>query len=257
MNESSILKTNTNLEEENFNKNISILIKKIRKVSYLMIKRLFDLCGAMIGLILLSPLFIIVVILIKLEDNGSAFFIQERIGKNGKIFKLYKFRSMHVSNNVLDFKNENKTTKVGKILRKTSLDELPQILNILKGEMSFIGPRPWIPEYYNNFTEKQKKRTEVLPGITGLAQAYGRNNLSVFDKIDYDITYVSNFSFLQDLKVVFQTIKTVLSKDGAEISKTGIRDEIEDLKFNYLHVTAPICIVNTDKYENKTTIINE
>lgn len=226
-------------------------------VFYGVIKRILDFLMALLFLIIFMIPMIIISIAIKVEDKGPVLFKQSRTGKNGKIFKLYKFRSMHVSNNVLDFKNENKTTKVGKILRKTSLDELPQILNILKGEMSFIGPRPWIPEYYNNFTEKQKKRTEVLPGITGLAQAYGRNNLSVFDKIDYDIKYVSNFSFLQDLKVVFQTIKTVLSKDGAEISKTGIRDEIEDLKFNYLHVTAPICIVNTDKYENKTTIINE
>lgn len=226
-------------------------------VFYGVIKRILDFLMALLFLIIFMIPMIIISIAIKVEDKGPVLFKQSRTGKNGKVFKLYKFRSMHVSNNVLDFKNENKTTKVGKILRKTSLDELPQILNILKGEMSFIGPRPWIPEYYNNFTEKQKKRTEVLPGITGLAQSYGRNNLSIFDKIDYDITYVNNFSFLQDLKVVFQTIKTVLSKDGAEISKTGIRDEIEDLKFNYLHVTAPICIVNTDKYENKTTIINE
>lgn len=226
-------------------------------VFYGVIKRILDFLMALLFLIIFMIPMIIISIAIKVEDKGPVLFKQSRTGKNGKIFKLYKFRSMHVSNNVLDFKNENKTTKVGKILRKTSLDELPQILNILKGEMSFIGPRPWIPEYYNNFTEKQKKRTEVLPGITGLAQSYGRNNLSIFDKIDYDITYVNNFSFLQDLKVVFQTIKTVLSKDGAEISKTGIRDEIEDLKFNYLHVTTPICIVNADKYENKTTIINE
>jgi lipopolysaccharide/colanic/teichoic acid biosynthesis glycosyltransferase len=137
---------------------------------------------------------------------------------------------MTVDNDVMNFKTENKITKVGKFIRKTSLDELPQLFNILKGEMSFIGPRPWIVEYYNNFNAYQKRRVEVLPGITGLAQATGRNNLNIFEKINYDIEYVDNFSFKMDLKVVFKTIKTVLSKEGAELSKYGIKEEIEDLK---------------------------
>ena len=223
------------------------------------IKRLLDIILSLIVLIILSPIYLMLILALYIMQGRPIFFSQTRLGLNGKKFKMYKFRTMRLSREKLDLNSttENEITTLGRILRKMSLDELPQLFNILKGDMSFIGPRPWIPEYYNNFTEKQKKRTEVLPGITGLAQAYGRNNLSVFDKIDYDITYVRNFSFLQDLKVVFQTIKTVLSKDGAEISKTGIRDEIEDLKFNYLHVTTPICIVNTDKCENKTTIINE
>lgn len=197
---------------------------------YKYIKRLMDLILAIIGLILAGIPMIIVAIAIKLESKGPALFKQVRTGKDGKNFKLYKFRSMTVDNDVMNFKTENKITKVGKVIRKTSLDELPQLFNIIKGEMSFIGPRPWITEYYNNFNAHQKRRVEVLPGITGLAQSTGRNNLTVFEKINYDIEYVDNFSFKTDLKVVLKTIKTVLSKEGAELSKYGIKEEIDDLK---------------------------
>ncbi len=197
---------------------------------YKYIKRLMDIMLALIGLVFAFIPMIIVAIAIKLESKGPALFKQERTGKDGKVFKLYKFRSMTVDNDVMNFKTENKITKVGKFIRKTSLDELPQFFNIIKGDMSFIGPRPWITEYYNNFNAHQKRRVEVLPGITGLAQATGRNNLNIFEKINYDIEYVDNFSFKMDLKVVLKTIKTVLSKEGAELSKYGIKEEIEDLK---------------------------
>lgn len=197
---------------------------------YKYIKRLMDILLALIGLVFAFVPMIIVAIAIKLESKGPIIFKQERTGKDGKTFKLYKFRSMTVDNDVLNFKTENKITKVGKFIRKTSLDELPQFFNIIKGDMSFIGPRPWITEYYNNFNAHQKRRVEVLPGITGLAQATGRNNLNIFEKINYDIEYIDNFSFKMDLKVVFMTIKTVLSKEGAELSKYGIKEEIEDLK---------------------------
>lgn len=106
-------------------------------------------------------------------------------------------------------------TKVGTFLRKTSLDEIPQFFNILFGQMAFIGPRPWIPEYYQFMNEEQKQRTQVLPGITGLAQAMGRNNIGIFKKINYDLEYIDNYSLKEDIKVVFFTIKTVLSKDGS------------------------------------------
>ncbi|MBO6195207.1 MAG: sugar transferase [Bacilli bacterium] len=197
---------------------------------YKYIKRLMDIVLALIGLIFAFIPMIIVAIAIKIESKGPALFKQERTGKDGKVFKLYKFRSMTVDNDVMNFKTENKITKVGKFIRKTSLDELPQFFNIIKGDMSFIGPRPWITEYYDNFNAHQKRRVEVLPGITGLAQATGRNNLNIFEKINYDIEYVDNFSFKMDLKVVLKTIKTVLSKEGAELSKYGIKEEIEDLK---------------------------
>ena len=203
---------------------------EVKKTTYFFIKRLFDILLSLFGLVLSLIPMIIISIAIKLESKGPVFFKQVRTGKGGKNFNLYKFRSMTVDNDVMNFKTENKITKVGKFIRKTSLDELPQLFNILKGEMSFIGPRPWIVEYYNNFNEYQKRRVEVLPGITGLAQATGRNNLNIFEKINYDIEYVDNFSFKMDLKVVLKTIKTVLSKEGAELSKYGIKEEIEDLK---------------------------
>ena len=197
---------------------------------YKYIKRVLDILLAIIGLLFAFIPMIVVAVAIKLESKGPVIFKQIRTGKNGKNFNLYKFRSMAKDNDVKNFKEENKITKVGKFIRRTSLDELPQLFNILKGDMSFIGPRPWIVEYYENFNAHQKRRVEVLPGITGLAQATGRNNLTVFEKINYDIEYVDNYSFIMDLKVVFMTIKTVLSKEGAELSKYGIKDEIDDLK---------------------------
>ena len=197
---------------------------------YKYVKRFLDLIFCLIGFVFAIIPMIIVAIAIKIDSRGPVFFKQERTGKNGKNFYLYKFRSMAKDNDVMNFKSENKVTKVGAFIRKTSLDELPQLINILKGDMSFIGPRPWITEYYKNFNAHQKRRVEVLPGITGLAQATGRNNLNVFEKINYDIEYVDNFSFKQDIKVIFMTIKTVLSKEGAELSKYGIKEELEDLK---------------------------
>ena len=197
---------------------------------YKYVKRLLDLIFCLIGFVFALIPMIIVAIAIKIDSRGPVFFKQERTGKNGINFYLYKFRSMAKDNDVMNFKSENKITKVGAFIRKTSLDELPQLINILKGDMSFIGPRPWITEYFKNFNAHQKRRVEVLPGITGLAQATGRNNLNVFEKINYDIQYVDNFSFKQDVKVIFMTIKTVLSKEGAELSKYGIKEELEDLK---------------------------
>ena len=194
------------------------------------VKRVIDFVGALLLLIVLSPIMLIVGIAIKLDSKGPAFFVQPRSGKNGKVFHMYKFRSMTADNDVHDFKQENKLTKVGSFIRKTSLDELPQLINILKGEMSFIGPRPWIEDYSKYFTDNQKRRLEVLPGITGLAQASGRNGLSVKEKINLDIEYVDNLTFLMDIKVIIGTVKTVLSKADAELSKSGIENELDELK---------------------------
>jgi len=126
--------------------------------------------------------------------------------------------------------HDEMVTMVGKILRKTSIDELPQIINILKGEMSFIGPRPWIPEYYEWFTEEQKRRSDVLPGITGLAQVKGRNQINIFKKIDYDLEYIEKVGPIMDFKIVWLTIREVLAKTGAEASEQDIKSEIEQLK---------------------------
>ncbi len=203
---------------------------------YKYIKRIIDIILAAILLILFMIPMIIITLCIKLDSKGPVLFKQKRTGYKGKEFTLYKFRSMSINNDVLDFKNQNKITKVGYFLRKTSLDELPQFINILKGEMSFIGPRPWITEYARLFTEKQKRRLDAIPGITGLAQVNGRNNISIIDKINYDIKYVENFSFVMDLKVILKTIKTVFSKQGADIDKKGIKNELDILKENYLNI---------------------
>lgn len=197
---------------------------------YKYVKRGLDLTIALIMLLVLLIPMVIIAISIKLEDKGPALFKQERTGKDGTNFKLMKFRSMKVNNDVRDFSKGDQYTKVGKFIRKTSLDELPQIFNIIKGEMSFIGPRPWIPEYFEYMNEVQRGRVKVLPGMTGLAQASGRNGISIFQKISYDLQYVKNFSFKQDIYIVFKTIYVVLKKESVDIGKLGIKSEIDDLK---------------------------
>lgn len=206
-------------------------LRKITRITYSVFKRIMDILISLIGVIFLLPILLVVkVMFLVTGDKHSIFFTQDRTGKDGKNFKLIKFRSMKVNNDVRDFSKEDEFTKVGKFLRKTSLDELPQLINILKGEMSFIGPRPWIPEYYENMNELQRKRVSVLPGVTGLAQVSGRNGISVIEKINYDLYYVSHFSLLQDLKVIFKTVSTVFLKEHAYTSKMGIKEEIEELK---------------------------
>ena len=197
---------------------------------YKYVKRGIDLIMTVLLLIIFLIPMLIIAVLIKLDSKGPVLFKQKRTGLKVKVFNLYKFRSMVTDNDVHDFSKGDQHTKVGNLLRKTSLDELPQIINILKGEMSFIGPRPWITDYYDNMNEKQRHRNDVLPGITGLAQAKGRNNISINEKINYDLEYVKNYSFRQDVKIVFLTIKTVLSKEGADAGKNTIQNELEDLK---------------------------
>ena len=212
---------------------------------YQYIKRMFDFIIAIILIIIFLVPMLIIGILIKLDSKGPVFFKQERTGKYGKNFKVYKFRSMTANNDVHDFSKQDQHTKIGNILRKLSLDELPQLINIIKGEMSFIGPRPWIPDYYENMTEYQRHRNDVLPGITGLAQIKGRNNISILAKINYDLEYVKNYSFIQDVKIFFLTIKTVLSKEGADAGKGTIQTELETL------------IANEKEYQNNKELENE
>jgi len=168
--------------------------------------------------------------MVKNQDGGPVFFKQPRVGKNGKVFKLVKFRSMTIDNDLYNLNEEDKITKFGDFIRKTSIDELPQLWNILKGEMSFIGPRPWVKGYYDNMNNEQRRRHDVLPGITGLAQAKGRNNISIIKKIGYDLEYVDNISLLEDVKVFFLTIKTVITKDGVQHGKQSVENEIKTLK---------------------------
>lgn len=197
---------------------------------YRVIKRIIGFVLALIMVILSSPFLLLISIAIKLDSKGPVIFKQERTGYKGKTFMLYKFRSMVIDNDVHNFSVQDKHTKVGSFIRKTSLDELPQLFNILKGDMAFIGPRPWITDYYENMTRFQRKRCDVLPGITGLAQASGRNNITIFDKINYDLEYVKNYSFCLDIKIIFLTIKAVFSKEGADAGKSTIEDELNALK---------------------------
>ena len=195
-------------------------------------KRVIDITISIIALLLLWPVFLIIAILIKIDDNGPVFYKQVRTGKNGKNFKIIKFRTMDAGNakNKKNIKYNQKVTKIGKILRNTSLDELPQFVNVLKGDMSFIGPRPWIVEYFERFNEEQKRRLNVKPGITGLAQAKGRNGLTIFQKIQYDLEYVDNISFIMDLKIIIKTVEVVLKAENAEINQEDIQTELKQLE---------------------------
>lgn len=197
---------------------------------YKVFKRVMSFILALILFIICLPLGIVVAIAIKLESKGSFFFKQLRTGKDGKEFYCYKFRSMVSGNNVRDLSKKDQVTKVGKFIRKTSIDELPQLINILKGEMTFIGPRPWITDYAKHYTKRQRKRLDVTPGMTGLAQCSGRNNISIKEKIELDIKYVENMSLKMDLYIIFKTIICVLKKEGFSSDKNTINEEIEELK---------------------------
>jgi len=181
-------------------------------------KPLIDFLAAFFSLLLLAPLLILVGIFLAIANGGNPFFIQKRPGKNGRIFQIIKFKTMN------DKKDENgellsdavRLTTVGRMIRKASIDELPQLINVLKGDMSLIGPRPLLPQYLELYNEKQKQRHLTKPGITGWAQVNGRNAISWQQKFEYDVWYVNNISFLLDVKIVLMTIKKVFtSKDIA------------------------------------------
>lgn len=182
----------------------------------LFLKRVIDFLLALIALLLLSPIFFIVLVLLAMYNAGKPFFFQERPGKNEKIFKVIKFKTMN------DKKDSNgellpdsvRLTKVGKFVRKTSLDEIPQLLNVLKGDMSLIGPRPLLVEYLPRYNDEQKKRHNIRPGITGLAQVNGRNAISWKRKFEYDVEYVDNLSFFLDVKIFFMTFLKVFKSEG-------------------------------------------
>ena len=187
------------------------------------IKRFLDIIISLVGLIILSPIFLIIAILVKIKLGSPVIFKQERPGKDEKIFKLYKFRSMN------DKKDENgkllpdkeRLTKFGKILRSTSLDELPELFNILKGDMSLIGPRPLVVAYLPYYNEKEKHRHDVRPGLTGLAQINGRNALDWGERFACDIEYVNNITFINDMKIFLKTFVKVFKKDDIVVRGTG------------------------------------
>ncbi|MFV8465657.1 sugar transferase [Flavobacterium sp. LB1P62] len=187
----------------------------------IVIKPFFDIISAFFALVLLSPLLLMFTVLLWFANNGKPFFFQLRPGKNGKIFKIIKFKTM---NDKKDDRGDllldgERLTKTGSFVRKTSIDEIPQLLNVLKGEMSLIGPRPLLPEYLPLYDIKQKKRHNLKPGVTGWAQVNGRNAISWDEKFEYDVWYVDNISFVLDLKILFMTLFKVIKSEG--ISNEG------------------------------------
>lgn len=202
----------------------------MKNKTYLKVKRLLDIILSVIGIVVLSPLLIIISICIKITSKGPVIFKQKRIGKDGKVFDIYKFRSMivgaeNMGTGVYSKKGDNRITKVGKVIRATSIDELPQLFNILKGEMSFIGPRPVLtyhPWKYEEYTKEQLKRFDVRPGITGWAQIHGRKDVEWHKRIELDVYYVENISFKLDLKIFFKTIyQVILMKDNVNKGETS------------------------------------
>lgn len=184
-------------------------------------KPIFDFFVASLGLIALSPILLVIIILLSISNIGNPFFFQLRPGKNEKIFKLIKFKTM---NDKRDRKKDllsdaERLTIIGKFVRKTSLDEIPQLINVLKGDMSLVGPRPLLMQYLSLYNEKQKRRHMVKPGITGLAQVNGRNTLSWEQKFEYDAQYIEEISFWGDMKILFMTILKVFKSEG--ISQHG------------------------------------
>lgn len=188
---------------------------------HLMLKRIIDVLGALFGIIILSPVYILVSFLVYTNLGSPIIFCQQRPGKNGKIFKMMKFRSMLDKTNKWGevLPDEERLTSFGKKLRSTSLDELPELFNVLKGEMSLVGPRPLLVEYLELYSKEQNKRHNMKPGITGLAQIKGRNSISWSEKLKYDVEYVEKFNILLDIKILFMTIYKVIKRDG--ISQEG------------------------------------
>lgn len=205
--------------------------KQKGKVLYRMIKRTMDFIFALMGLVLLSPLFLIISILIKLEDpKGSIFFYQTRIGKDEKPFRMYKFRSMvsnaeellgvlldqnEISGAMFKMKEDPRITKIGKFIRRTSIDELPQLWNVIRGEMSLVGPRPALPREVDQYSSYDKLRLSVIPGCTGLWQVSGRNNLSFYEMVELDLKYIEQRGVITDIKIILHTVRVLFGTKDA------------------------------------------
>ncbi|MEN6352329.1 MAG: sugar transferase [Bacteroidales bacterium] len=194
-------------------------------------KRLFDFVIALVGLIILSPLFLILWIWLSMANKGEgAFFFQERPGKDEKIFKVIKFKTMtderDAKGNLLP--DAVRLTKIGKFVRSTSLDEIPQLLNVIKGDMSLIGPRPLLPRYLPYYKENERLRHTVRPGITGWAQINGRNTVNWDRRLALDVYYVENLSFKLDLKIFFKTLKNVFFKEDLIVDPESIMKNLDD-----------------------------
>lgn len=225
---------------ETYGENRSRVVNKVQQVDselldkqyfYMTVKRIFDCFASLLALVLLLPLFLVLAILIKLDDpRGTVFFSQIRIGKRGTAFRMYKFRSMCVDaesklnklieKNEIDgamfkMKEDPRVTRIGHFIRRTSLDELPQLYNVLRGEMSLVGPRPCLPQEYATYTDYDKQRLAVTPGCTGLWQVSGRNGLSFYQMVDLDCQYIKHRSLLNDIVILFKTFKVFVIPNHA------------------------------------------
>lgn len=213
-------------------KNIKIDGEKLKhQYAYRMVKRIFDVFASAIALVLLSPLFLILAIAIKIDDpNGPVFYTQTRVGKNGKTFQIIKFRSMisnadkllarlkkqnEVEGAMFKMKNDPRITRVGRFIRKYSLDELPQLINVIGGSMSIVGPRPPLISEVEQYTDYDKQRLMVVPGCTGMWQVGGRNDVDFDEMVRLDLTYIQNRSVWLDLKIMFETVKIMIVPNGA------------------------------------------
>lgn len=180
------------------------------------IKRILDLVISLVGFIVLSPVFVLVMLFLFVANNGTPFFFQRRPGKNARIFKVIKFKTMNDKRDVAGtlLPDAQRLTPVGQFVRKTSLDEIPQLLNVIKGDMSLIGPRPLLEEYLPLYTQTQQRRHEVRPGITGWAQVNGRNSITWEQKFEYDVWYVNNISFMLDVKILWMSAIKIVKSEG-------------------------------------------
>ena len=198
----------------------------------LFFKRLFDVLGGLIGLVLLSPIILILIILLAITNKGNPCFVQQRPGKNEKIFTIFKFKSMNdkkdANGNLLP--DSERLTVLGKFIRKTSLDEIPQLFNVFIGDMSFIGPRPLLTRYLPYYKPNEKKRHQIRPGITGLAQISGRNLLNWDDRLKKDVEYVEHISFSKDFSILLKTVKNVLTAKDLVVDPTSVMVDLEDYR---------------------------
>lgn len=194
------------------------------------LKRLFDLIASSVILIILFPVLLVCSLLIAIFDGLPILFTQDRPGFKGKIFKIFKFRTMNVQNPGEVLSDSERMTKFGSVMRKTSLDELPQLFNVLKGELSLVGPRPLLVEYLPHYSSRQKIRHDVKPGITGWAQVNGRNAISWEQKFDYDVWYVENWSLALDIKILFLTLLKVLKRSGVNASSNVTMEKFRGSK---------------------------
>lgn len=199
---------------------------------YKYIKRILDIISSLLAIIVLSPFLGVLTVIGAFEMKGNPFFTQERPGKDEKIFKLVKFRTMtnakDKDGNLLS--DADRLTKYGKFLRNTSLDELPELFNILKGDMSVIGPRPLLVQYLPYYTEKEKHRHDVRPGLTGWAQVNGRNNITWEEKFAWDVKYVNEMNLILDIKILFQTVFNVLKRDDVVVDSYEVEPNLDDVR---------------------------